>query len=210
MTGTAASAGPAITLASPGRCTRPGTALPGRCASTASGAATGRCDLQRARPGRDRAGSSADHTRPQDRPAAHHPGDPRGAGPAAVAGRPVRRRAVGAQRARRRAGQAAPRPGPARLHPPAAPARPGRAHPAALHSYRPGHAALLPGEQGLPGRGVHHRGGPAIRSSNSSHSAKPAPTAPVKRAGHDTPGPETRAQAAAHDTGPPATLRTLR
>src|SRR5215813_1358349 len=54
------------------------------------------CDLQPTRPGRDRAGSSADHTRPQDRPAAHHPGDPCNARPAAVAGRPVRRRALGA------------------------------------------------------------------------------------------------------------------
>jgi hypothetical protein len=36
----------------------------------------------------DRAGSSADHPWPHDRPAAHHPGDPCRAGPAAVAGRP--------------------------------------------------------------------------------------------------------------------------
>lgn len=45
--------------------------------------------------------------------------------------------------------------------PPAAPGRTGRVYPAALHSYRPGHAALLPGEQGLPGRRFHRRGGPS-------------------------------------------------
>ena len=41
MTGTAASAGPEITLVPPGRRPRPGAALPGRCASTAGVAAIG-------------------------------------------------------------------------------------------------------------------------------------------------------------------------
>src|SRR5262249_33272557 len=143
------------------------------------------CDLQRSRPGRDRAGSSAGHPRPHGRPGAYHPGDPCPAEPAAVAGRLVRRRAVGAQRARRRAGQAVPRPGPARLHPPAAPGRTGRAHPAASPSHRPGHAALLPGGQGLPGPRVHRPGGPPTGLRTHAPAAKPAVATVLRRAGRE-------------------------
>src|SRR5262249_21904602 len=59
------------------------------------------------------------------------------------------------------------------------------AHPEAWASYRPGHAALLPGGQGLPGRRVHRRGGPPPGLRTHPPSAKPAVATVLRRAGRE-------------------------
>jgi hypothetical protein len=92
--------------------------------------------------------------------------NPRGPGGtrwAALAGRPLRGRVLGTQRARERAGDLDP-PGrhPRVRHPRGSPCN-SRTHPQAIRAPRPCHTTVFPGDSGFPSGGLHHRGRPPPR-----------------------------------------------